>query len=376
MMKRGITAFILALLLILPTTAGAAAQAKYQFSWDDGRTGSISGTALVKNGVTFVPMTGVINQSRLELSWDSTGKRAQFNGWRKSFAVRIGNLTGMVDGKMIKLDGAPFLYNKELYLPARFVVNALNGKNITWDAGSKTFKADHLQTFKKYEFVIEGLKYAIEGKSGDIYVTDSKGTQRLLTKLGAPIWEYLNIGFQKTQGGLLVVNLADNYGEPHLNNQQFTLVIKEGKVIQQSSVHYWNRLELNATKFNERLILIDGKTLRLIEDGTGKVVETIDLVKLGGEDDNYFVEYFDNDVFLLRANKSGILKLVDRDTGKISVLYKELLDAKHQEYVETNDMPYLGDFLKIIKRDGDTLVFKNEFPYDKDNNTYRFAISE
>lgn len=375
-MKWGFTIFILALLLILPTTAGAAAQAKYQFSWGDGRTGSITGTALVKNGVTFIPMTGVINQSRLELSWDSTGKRAQFNGWRKSFAVRIGNLTSMLDGKMIKLESAPFLHNKELYLPARFVVRALNGKNTTWDAGTKTFKANQLQTFKKYEFAHEGMKYAVEGKSGDIYVTDTKGVQRKLAKLGIPIREYLNVDFQKTKGGLLLMNLYDNYGEPHLNNQYFTLILEDGKVIQQSSVHYWNRLEKNVSIINDQLVLLDGKTLRLIEDGSGKLIETIDLVRLGGEDDNYFVEYFDKDVLLLRANKSGILKLVDRDTETVTVLYKELLDAKQQEYVETNDTPYIGDFLKIVKREGDMLLFKNEFPYDKDNNTYSLKISE
>jgi hypothetical protein len=220
------------------------------------------------------------------------------------------------------------------------------------------------------------MKFAIEGKSGDVYVTDSKGVQRQLAKLGIPIREYLNIGFQKTKGGLLVLNLYDNYGEPHLNNQIFTLVMKDGKAIQQSSVHYWNRLEQNVSMVNDQLVLIDGKTLRLIEDGTGEVVETIDLVKLGIEDDNYFVEYFDKDVFLLRANKSGILKLVDRDTETVTVLYKELLDAKQQEYVETNDMPYIGDFLRFIKREGDMLLFKNEFPYDKDNNTYILKISE
>ncbi|MDQ8733853.1 copper amine oxidase N-terminal domain-containing protein [Paenibacillus sp. LHD-38] len=369
-MKRSLTIFILALLLILPAAAGAAAQAKYYFSWEEG--GSGGGTALLKNGVTFVPLTHVVD----DLSWDSSGKRAQFDGWNKSFAVRVGSLTVMLDGEIVKLEGAPFLFEKMLYVPARFVVYALGGGNLTWDARTKTVKADHLKTFKKYDFVHEGLKYTVEGKSGIVNVTDSKGVQREFARLGTSIKESLSFTAERTPGGLTVFRWADFYGEPHLNNQFFTLVVKDGKVIQQASVHYWNRLETNVTKLGSQLLLIDGKTLRIIEDGTGTLLETIDLVKLGGEADKYFVEYFAEDVFLLRANSNGILNLVDRDTGSVTILYKELLDAKHQEYVAYNDTPYRGDMLKFIKREGDLLYFKNEFPYDKDNNTYSISVAD
>lgn len=372
--KRSITIFILALLLILPATAGAAAQGKYEFHWME--SGSLGGSALVKNGVTFVPLTRMTAYFKLDLSWDATGKRAQFNGWNKSLAVRVGSLTGMLDGKMVKLPGAPFLFEKELYIPARFAVQALGGGRLTWDAPTKTLKAEQLQTFRKYDFVHEGLKYTVEGKSGNLYVTDGKGVRRELAKLGTSIKEYLSSNFERTPGGLLIISFADHYGEPHLNNQYFTIVVKEGKVIHQASVHYWNRVEVNVTKLGSQLLLIDGKTLRIIEDGTGKLLETIDLVKLGGEADEYFVEYFDKDVFLLRGNKDGILKLVDRGTSAVTVLYKELLDARHQEYVAYNDTPYRGDFLKFMKREGDLLYFKNEFPYDKDNNIYSVNVAD
>lgn len=372
-MKWRITAFILALLLLLPAAAGAAAQVNFHFSW--GESGSTAGVALVKNGITFVPITYLKDYFQIDESWDSSGKQAQFDGWNKSFAVRVGSLTGVLDGKIVKLEGAPFVFKEKLYLPARFVVRALNGGNLTWDARTKTVKADHLHTFKKYKFAHEGFKYAVEGKSGNLYVTDSSGVQRELAKLGTSIKEFLSFSFQKTPGGLLVLRLLDNYGEPHLNTQLFTLVMKDGRVIRQSSVHYWNRFEQNVTYADGQLLLIDGKTLRLIEDGTGKVIETIDLVKLGGEEDDYFIEYFDKDVFLLRANGNGIMKLVDRDTETITVLYKELFDGKQLEYAEFNDTPYAGDFLRLLKREGEVLYFKNNMPIEKDNKIYSIKIS-
>ncbi|MGO4344593.1 copper amine oxidase N-terminal domain-containing protein [Paenibacillus sp. MCAF9] len=372
-MKWSIAAVILVFALLLPTTVSAASQASYEFNWDSGIRSY--GGALVKNGVTFVSMDSVGGGAGLEVKWDKAGKRAQYDGWNKSIAVRLGSKTGILDGKMVKLESAPFLYEKNVYLPVRFVVGALGGDHITWDAKSKTIKADHLKTFKQYIYSYDGLTYTVEPKKGIVYVTDGKGVRRELAKLGESIHEYLTFKFQKTPGGLLVLNLEDNYGEPHLHNQLFTLVMKGGKVIQQSSVYYFRRLEQNVTLADGQLLLNDGNTLRLIKDGTGEVIETIDLVSLGGEDDNYFIEYFDKDVFLLRANKNGILKLVNREGMTTTVLYKELLGAKQQEYVETNDLPYLGDYLKFIKREGDILYFKNGFPYDKDNQTYSLSLS-
>lgn len=276
---------------------------------------------------------------------------------------------------MVNLQGAPFIFKEELYLPARFVVLALGGGNVSWDARTHTLKADQLQSYKKYDFVHEGLKYTVAGKSGILYVTDGKGVQRELANLGTPINEFLTFSVEKTPGGLLVLSLHDNYGEPHFGNQLFTLVIKDGNVISQASVKYWNRFETNVTRAEGQLLLNDGNTLKIIEDGTGNVMETIDLVQLGGEEDDYFIEYFDKDVFLLRANKSGILKLIDRAAGTSTVLYKELFDAKYQEYAEFNDSPYRGDFLKLIKREGDMLYFKNNIPFDRDQTTYSYKIS-
>lgn len=78
----------------------------------------------------------------------------------------------------------------------------------------------------------------------------------------------------------------------------------------------------------------DGNTLRFIQDGTGNVIDTLDLVKLGGEEDAYYVEGIDKEIILLRGNQNGLLTLINRQTGERTLLYKELLTAKDQEYAE------------------------------------------
>lgn len=106
----------------------------------------------------------------------------------------------------------------------------------------------------------------------------------------------------------------------------------------------------------------DGNTLRFIQDDTGNVIDTLDLVKLGGEEDAYYVEGIDKEIILLRGNQNGLLTLIDRQTGERTLLYKELLTAKDQEYAENNDVPFKGDTLKFIKRSGDKLYFINDSP--------------
>ncbi len=53
---------------------------------------------------------------------------------------------------------------------------------------------------------------------------------------------------------------------------------------------------------------------------------------------------------MARPNSGGILTLVDLESHEKVQLYKELLDKDERDYVETNDIPYWGDFLKQGKR--------------------------
>ena len=372
MLKKWLIPSILAAAMLLPSVSNAAASATFTFTTEDGGEGT--GPALIKYGTTYVT-AGHWEAAGLEASWDSSHQRVTFAGWEKSISIRLGSKVGVLDGKKVDLGGEPFEYEQQLYIPARFLVQSLGGQSVSWDAKQSVYKAKGLQTYASASAKFGGLTYTVNKKLGQLYVTDVKGKSRLLANLGSKLYDMVHLDFFKTPAGLIYLTITDVYGEPHINNKWFTLVIKNGMVIRQASVGYHYRFGNNIKMYSNQLLLTNGKTLRLIEDGTGKITQTIDLTQLGGRNDDYLIEGMDKDFILIRANQDGILTLVNRAAGTKTLLYKVLLDKEQQEYAETNDIPYYGDNLRFLKREGDTLFFKNETPLFKDQKVYKYKLA-
>lgn len=359
---------------LLASTAGPevsyAADAAYaQLTYNNGGTISMgsSDAALIKNGVSYFSAS-VAMTAGLELTWDKSGKRAQFSGWDKSIAVRIGSRTGMVDGRQVDMGGAAFMYNKQLYMPAQFLVSALGGGKVRWNPEKKVLLANGLQLFRGYTETFNGVKYGVSKDTGELAVLSSGGKKRTLANLGNSL-DLVDFEFERTPGGLLLMKIRNNYGEPHINNQWFTLLLKNGSVIRKSEVGFRASFGEPAVKWNGKFLLNDGKQLRIVEDGSGKVTETIDLAKLIGPQPNpdlpsviagsatYNVEGFDQDVALIRRGNNGFLTLVLRGTEERIELYKNFFTKERQQEVELNDAMFPGDGLRYTGRKGDILTF-------------------
>ncbi|MNK54435.1 hypothetical protein D3C87_734210 [compost metagenome] len=130
--------------------------------------------------------------------------------------------------------------------------------------------------------------------------------------------------------------------------------IKDKKVLKQSSVEYFRRDSPNISSFKNHPILTDGKRLQMLNPKDGSVEKEYDLVKLGGYNELYSVEGMGDDYLLIRPNETGMLTLVNPDTGKKKVL-NELLNKDDQEFFNNNDLPYFGDWL-IVKGEQDGII--------------------
>lgn len=326
------------------------------------------GSTVTRQGTTFVAMNDwLTDQSGLQITWDQSGTRASLDGFIKKIAVRVGSRTALLDHQKVTLSAAPFkaidpLSEKaELYLPIRFVVQALGGTQLRIDAANHKLVADHLQSLNVLKDSYQGTTYAVKKANGDIYIAQGKNLAKRIASINETL-DLADIEVTATPKGLRIMRIGDSYGEPHINYQDFTLIFKNGALIRQSHMNYHWGVGTNIEMYNGNIVLNDGQTLRIIEDGTGKVIDTIDLFKLGGGKDTYTVEGLQPDFIVVRSIKNTHLTLIDRQTGKSVILYKELLNANQQEQVE-NDTPPMGrdDRLTYVKRNGNTLYFT----YDK-----------
>lgn len=348
----------------------------YEFNYAQDQNnyyGSSSGATITRNSITFIEVTELfVGRLGLKLQWDQSRQQATFNGFMKKIVVRIDNPIAIVNNKHIPMNAVPFTMQnpttkqKDIYIPIRSVVQFLGGHSLHIDPQKHVIIADQLQAFNVITDVYQGDTYTMRKINGDLYRSHRNNLAVKIASIHAALdfFEFSSINVSSTPKGLQIVRIQNASGEPHIYHEDFTMIFKKRSLIRQSSMDYHLNKHTNSTMYNDNIILSDGQMLRVIEDGTGKVIENIDLVKLTGKKDSYVVESLQSDIVLLRAISDSHLTLINRQTGQSVVLYKELLTTEQQKSVDPITQPFgVDDRLTYVKRDGNILYFT----YGKDS---------
>ncbi|WIM37961.1 copper amine oxidase N-terminal domain-containing protein [Paenibacillus sp. PK4536] len=348
----------------------------YEFNYAQDQNnyfGSSSGATITRNGVTFIEVKELlVGRLGLKLHWDQNRKQATFDGFMKEIVLRIGSHTATIDSKSITMNAAPFTIQnpitkqKDIYVPIRAVVQFLGGHSLRVNPQNHVIIADQLQAFNVITDVYQGNTYTMKKINGDLYRSyrNHKPVKIASIHNALDFFEFSNIDVSSTSKGLQIIRIQNASGEPHIYHEDFTMIFKNGSLIRQSSMDYHLNKHTNSTMYNGNIILNDGQNLRIIEDGTGNVLENIDLVKLAGKKDRYVVESLQSDIVLLQAISDSHLTLIDRKTGHSVVLYKELLTTEQQKLVDPTTMPFgIDDRLTYVKRIHNRLYFT----YGKDS---------
>lgn len=338
----------------------------YTFYLANDPKGFIVNSTLVQNGTIFLDIRELAEDSGLTLAWDSTGQRASLNGFMKKAAIRLGSRTAMLDGKIVTLSAAPFkkkekkTNNEIVYVPVRFGVQLLGGDHIQVDRQQIHVTARNIKYYDVITDVYKGSTYTLKKDGGDLYVAHGKQAPVKLVSLGID-FDSVDMEFESTAGGLLILTINNAYGEPHIHNQQVKLIFQKGKLIRKAYADFTTINDSDIATYQDKIVLSDGKILRMIEDGTGNIVDQLDLVKLGGgSNEKYAVEGLYDDVILMRTASKGRLLLIDRHTNQSVTLYKELLDASWQKQISEDvdiDSFGSGDYLQFDKRVNNTFYF-------------------
>lgn len=338
----------------------------YTFYLANDPKGFIVNPTMIHNGTIFVDIRKLAQDAGLTFAWDSTGQRASLNGFMKKVGIRLGSRTAMLDGKTVTLSVAPFKSKEKrnnveaVYVPIRFAVQLLGGDHIEIDRQKVHVQARNIKSYNVITDVYQGSTYTLKKDGGDLYVAHGKKAPVKLVSLGIN-FDSVDMEFESTAGGLLILTINDAYGEPHIHNQQVKLIFQKGKLIRKAYTDFTTINDSDISTYQGNIVLSDGKILRMIEDGTGNVVDQLDLVKLGGgSNEKYAVEGLYDDAIIMRTASKGRLLLIDRNTNQSVTLYKELLDASWQKQIgEDVDIDSFGsgDYLQFDKRVNHTFYF-------------------
>ncbi|MDI4649351.1 copper amine oxidase N-terminal domain-containing protein [Cohnella hashimotonis] len=346
--------FGLALLLAAGTAAtsgGSAAQAatpkpiKLVVNGNEISAGTAA-PYLDASGSVFVPLRMVSQLLKSYVDWDGAKKLVSVYAPNRTVKLTLGSKTAQLNDKSIALNAPALMKNNTVYVPVRFVAQSL-GATVKWQSAQRAVTIDDGDPYAVgYAITMTPSMFWLDRKTGDLYQSDPSNSPAVKTgRLDFEQQEYLSLSVDKLGTGGFVVTVSDNYGEPHINVNYTTAYVKNKKLADQASVHYWQRMTPNVTSKGNQPVLTDGKTLRILK-ADGSTDKTYDLTKLGGLDEVYGVEGIGANYLLIRPNTTGLLTLVDPETGKKKELY-ELLDPADQEYAKLNDVPYHGDTFTV-----------------------------
>ncbi|WP_185897414.1 copper amine oxidase N-terminal domain-containing protein [Paenibacillus zeisoli] len=327
-------------------------------------------------GRVYVPLRLVSDMLKTVVIWNEAAKEVSIYAPGHTLQLKPGSQTARLNGQAIQLTAPSTIRNGSVYVPLRFITQSLGAK-VGWTGSQRKAsisspEIDNVEMGRSPANTANAFWF--NTSTGNLYQYTLGAKAAVLTGTIAfkkHSIDIVAVRVDPLQTDEFVVTVSDCYGEPMIYTMNNTAYIKNNKLLKQSSVEYFQRDSVNISSFKNHPILTDGKRLQMLNPKDGSVEKEYDLVKLGGYNELYSVEGMGDDYLLIRPNKTGMLTLVNPDTGKKKVL-NELLDKEDQEFFNTNDLPYLGDRL-IVKGEQDGIINLEYYSFI-DNKTHKLSV--
>lgn len=256
-------------------TNAASKYVKLELQWEDGRINHIE--TLLKDGVTYGSFFSLGSNAGLHWEMESD-KTAVLKRNQKRIVVHMGSGIAEVDGKEVDMGREPVWYISHLYVPIRFLASALEGEVANQDTKTGKVTVTGLNNYTDTIYgSMMGYNYTIRAGKGDLEITNVYTGQKTSIPLGIKDinlnTHVLNLNFKGTNKNLLVVTIEYSNrksGEHDL----YTLVFKNQGLIRKTVAHGLKE-QHETLKPDGTIQLIDDKNIRIIDDGTGDVLEVI-----------------------------------------------------------------------------------------------------
>ncbi|WP_168120652.1 copper amine oxidase N-terminal domain-containing protein [Paenibacillus sp. HB172176] len=330
------------------------------------------------DGSVFLPIRETAGLMDSSVTWIPEGRRVVVNSPTTRIEMSFGSTAATVNGEAYTIPAMPINVNGTLYVPVRFVTEALGAK-VSWNG---TEQRVDLSFDQPYLYAVSGDKsFWLKREDGELYLSENADEAELVADTNAEITDIGEFTAEAMSKDNVLLEAHDNFGEPHINDNVFKMVVANDQLTLETKVHYWGMHPLQSTDWSEdgNALLMNGAELLEISS-TGETLETYDLGELTGYEDAAFqVEYGDEDILVVRPQMAGWLTLIDKKTKTAVRLADALLDNKKLEIIESLD-PLSVEFvnwdgLKLVSRDGDTLKLTHHWFIDNSDTELSYELS-
>ncbi|MGZ7446043.1 copper amine oxidase N-terminal domain-containing protein [Paenibacillus sp. TH7-28] len=312
-----------------------------------------------QSGQLYLPLKEVAPLLDLQVGYDNTTKTTEVTGVQQLAKLKSGksSATGK-SGKTVAL-GAPILVkNGDTYVPAS-LFSKLFGISIK--AGNAKEPSEISFSYNPQYFTLRSgsMLFWMNKQHGVIYAGPSGQLPERAGKVTVRDPDWLGGKAQKIDDSTYVLDISNSYGEPHINNSWYRILLHDGKIVRQSAMHFggppFGNLHENVLTYDGRIVLNNGQIAKLYTKD-GQLTETINLVQFGDTEDVYSLEALEDDFLLIRPYSSGTLLLIDRKTGERTAPYLKLLQEDDIQWIQMNDLN-ADDGLTYTGRTGSILHF-------------------
>jgi hypothetical protein len=255
------------------------------------------------DGSAYLPLreTGTLLGSTT--TWIPEGKRIVIQNPEARVELALGSKLAKLNGKAYELRAVPYNKNGTVYVPVRFVGEAF-GAQVDWDGKKRRVNLD----FKaEYVSAAEGTAvYWLDRQSGELYLSLQAEPVKQVADTNAEILDIAEFTIEALSDNVRVLKVHDNYGEPHIHNNIFKMVLNQERLELETKVYYGghpNRsLDLSA---EGHALLMDCGVLHEV-NAEGEIAAEHDLRELTGyEDTSFQVEWYDSEYMVVRPSITG-----------------------------------------------------------------------
>lgn len=386
MIKRGLLwlplFFLLGLLLSSPSHAAASSFLKANVEYGQFKSlFSMKDPVMIKDGRVLLPLREIGDILGLKVHWNQPQQRASLYGVNLELTLQLGSDVVYLNKKQKKLKTSAEVINGKLYIPLRFVAEAVN-EDVKWNSNTKTLSVGS-------NYVVgtdKGITFWLNRKNGEFYQAIGNKVPSFIGTLEIRGGELRHLQVQRLSDNSSYVRLYEAEGMSELGKRSGQIFVKNGQIIKEAHFefigHYPDTNAYNLYDLRDKVLFSDGKHAEFLNH-EGEVVAYYNLGELTGkEDEIYMIEYITDYYMILREYGTQHLILYHR-MREITAYVHELLPLPPTEKqfleevaLDRNNEPDRELIIRFNKQEENTLLFLYKSKKTGQVHSYPFNLTK